>query len=324
MSRGPRQIHPGHLTEITLKTFQARFLLAPNRLLNRLVLGILARAQARYDALVICAVVVMSNHIHLLVVPECEEQLMRFCQYIGSNISREVGTLRRWTGGIFRRRYSDVVTTHETAAQVGRLKYLLSHGVKEALVCRPQDWPGVNCVKALLFGSMKLEGDWVDRSALYEANRKASRKGTRRGKRPRVADHTKRQVLVLSKIPAWKHLSDEEYRARIAELLDQIHDEYAEERAQASRRGRALVVEDPARPPAKTKRAPKPTCHAASRAERARFERLRREFVRAYLEASALLREGARRALDLFPEGAFLPPLGLTRLRDAAPLGAPG
>jgi REP element-mobilizing transposase RayT len=78
-------------------------------------------AQKRYN-ITICAVVVLCNHLHLLIVPRSEEEAMRFCQYISSNISGEVGRLRRWTGGIFRRRDSDVVVTHELAAQVGRLE----------------------------------------------------------------------------------------------------------------------------------------------------------------------------------------------------------
>ena len=140
MSRLPRTILPGQLHEVTFKTFQARFLLTPSGRLNDLVIGVLARAQ-RLLGLSICAVVVLSNHLHILAVPQNEHQLMRFCQFAASNISREVGRLRNWTGGIFRRRYSLVVVSDEPAAQVARLRYLLSHGVKEGLVPRPQDWP---------------------------------------------------------------------------------------------------------------------------------------------------------------------------------------
>jgi hypothetical protein len=35
---------------------------------------------------------------------------------------------------------------------VGRLRYLLAHGVKENLVERAVDWPGVNSVRAILEG----------------------------------------------------------------------------------------------------------------------------------------------------------------------------
>ena len=56
----PRTILPGLLHEVTLKTFQARFLLAPDGRLNDLVVGVLARAQ-RLFGLTVCAVVVLSR-----------------------------------------------------------------------------------------------------------------------------------------------------------------------------------------------------------------------------------------------------------------------
>jgi hypothetical protein len=254
--RGPRQIHRGHLTEITIKTFQARFLLTPSKLINRLIIGVLALAQEKY-ALTVCAVVVMSNHDQVLVVPKSESQVMRFCRYVSSNISREVGRLRGWTGGIFRRRYTDIVVTHEVAAHAGRLRYLLSHGVKEGLVRRPQDWPGVHSLKALL-GSFRLRGDWVDRTGLYEARRRSKRRGTRKSKRPREADYTKSKVVVLSKIPAWEHLCDEEYRLTVADLVDSILEEHEERRQSAPKNVRRVLASDPTYRPETTKRSPKP------------------------------------------------------------------
>ena len=119
------------MTEITFKTFQSRFLLAPNRLVNSLILGVLAMAQLKYG-MTICAVVVLSNHAHLLVVPSSGLQLAGFMQFFKSNLSSEIGGLRKWTGGLFRSRYEDVVVSHERVAHVDRLRYLLSHGVKEA------------------------------------------------------------------------------------------------------------------------------------------------------------------------------------------------
>lgn len=315
MPRGPRQIHPGHLTEITMKTFQARFLLTPSKLVNRLILGVLAMAQQKYE-MTVCAVVVMSNHIHLLVVPKSEKQVMRFCQYVGSNLSREVGRVRGWFGGIFRRRYADIVVTHEVAAHVGRLEYLLSHGVKEGLVRRPQDWPGVHSVKALL-GSLRMVGEWVDRTGLYEARRRSRRRGTRKAKRPRVADYTETKVLELSKLPAWKHLSDAEYKQAVSDLVDSILEKYEETRKSTPKDGpRRVLAHDPEHRPARTKRSPKPVCHAATREERRKYHQLRREFVGAYLAASALVKAKSKEAFDFYPSGSFLPPLGLEFLTE--------
>ncbi|HEV7666879.1 MAG TPA: hypothetical protein VGS22_00020 [Thermoanaerobaculia bacterium] len=56
----------------------------------------------------------------------------------------------------------------EEEAQVGRLVYILSHGCKENLVARPQDWPGVHCVTALLTGQ-PIEGSWFDRTREWVA-----------------------------------------------------------------------------------------------------------------------------------------------------------
>ena len=47
---------------------QGLFLLRPSRDLNEIVNGVLARAVARYKV-AICASVVLSNHMHLLLVP---------------------------------------------------------------------------------------------------------------------------------------------------------------------------------------------------------------------------------------------------------------
>lgn len=318
----PRTILPGLLHEVTIKTFQARFLLTPDAdgRLNDLVLGVLARAQ-RLSGLTVCAVVALSNHLHLLVVPDSEHQLMRFCQFAASNISREVGRLRNWTGGIFRRRYSLVVVSDEPVAQVARLRYLLSHGVKEGLVRRPQDWPGVHCVRELLAGETRMAGVWVDRTALYAAVRKARRVGRKLA--VREADHEQLEVLHLAKLPCWAYLDDAAYKAAVVELVADILLENQERAATVdSRSTERIRRQDPEHRPVTTKRSPRPLCHAASRSERRQLHQLLRDWIDAYYQASRRFLAGDRSALDAFPPGAFLPPLALGS-RFALPTCAP-
>jgi hypothetical protein len=69
-------------------------------------------------------------------------------------------------------------------------------------------------------------------------------------------------VLTLSKIPAWKHLSDEAYRKAIADMIGDILDEYEEQRLAAPKIVTIAVPADSR--PDKTKSSPKPLCHAAS------------------------------------------------------------
>ena len=72
--------------------------------------------------------------------------------YFNSKLAREVGRLTGWKQKIFGRRYQAIVVSDEEGAQIERLRYGLAHGVKEDLVDRPRDWPGVHGVQALLEG----------------------------------------------------------------------------------------------------------------------------------------------------------------------------
>ena len=137
------------LVFVTCRTVQGRFLFRPGPEFNDLFLGILGRAQRRHD-MRICGVCVMSSHFHLLLVVDDVRQLARFMRDLKSKLAREVNRLTGWRGTVFHRRYDMAVVTEEEAAQAGRLAYILSHGVKEKLVERAQEWPGVHCVKALL------------------------------------------------------------------------------------------------------------------------------------------------------------------------------
>ena len=56
MPRKPRCICPEHLYEVTLATFQSRYFFIPSKLLNLLIIGVLAYSQRKYG-LRICFVV---------------------------------------------------------------------------------------------------------------------------------------------------------------------------------------------------------------------------------------------------------------------------
>src|SRR3954466_15720868 len=154
MARKLRYINPSPkptLVFITCRTIQGRYLFRPGPQFNDLFLGVLGRVQKRYQ-LQLCAVCVLSSHFHLLLLVEDARQLMRFMQDLKSKLAIEVNRLTGWRGTVFARRYDSAVVTEEEGAQVERLLYILSNSVKEGLVERPQDWPGVHGAKALLDG----------------------------------------------------------------------------------------------------------------------------------------------------------------------------
>ncbi|MGH7485761.1 MAG: transposase, partial [bacterium] len=152
MSRRLRYLPvPRTLVFITCRTVQGRFLFRPGPALNDLVLGVLGRCQRNYD-LTLCAVTALSSHIHLLAVADDARQIAGFMRDVKSKLAREVNRLTDWKGHVFERRYDMAVVTEEEGAQIGRLAYILAHGVKEDLVASAREWPGVQSARALLDG----------------------------------------------------------------------------------------------------------------------------------------------------------------------------
>src|SRR5436305_10066532 len=110
------------------------------------------------------------------------------------------------------------VVTEEEADQVEIFKYMLAQGVKEELVERILDWPGVHCFGALLEGT-PMTGHWFDRSQEHAARV--------RGEEYSRFEYATTETVVLSPIPCWAHLPSEVYRARVAGLVERIETEAA-------------------------------------------------------------------------------------------------
>ena len=288
------------MVEVTCRTIQGRFLLKPSSELRSIIVGVLARAQRLY-LVEIHAFVFLSNHYHLLMSVENTRQMARFMNYVNSNLAREAGRLHQWNEKFWGRRYQAIVVSEEEVAQVNRLRYLLSHGCKEGLVSRPEDWPGAQCVEALLSGK-ELEGLWFDRTREC-----AARIG---GDRPVRLRFVTQETVLLSPLPCWKHLSEDSYRKHIQSLVKEIVTETAMHHERNGTRplgARAISEQHPKDRPAKLKKALAPSFHAATRKARGELEEAYRWFLRSYRRAARLLAAGDRRAR--FPEGSFPPPL---------------
>ena len=140
MGRRLRCLLAGRLVEVTSRAVQGRFLLCPSSEVNQAIKGTLGRAQ-RYYGLRVVACVFLSNHFHLLVLPDSEKQLADFMRFVKTNLSKQLGRIHGWSGPMLKRRYQAIPVSDEEEAQVDRLRYILEHGVKEGLVGCPADWP---------------------------------------------------------------------------------------------------------------------------------------------------------------------------------------
>ncbi len=304
MGYDPRWIPTENLIEVTCRVMQARFLLRPSKDLNEILTGVLAKAAHRYPVGVV-AFHAMSNHLHLLVVPEDAQALSSFMGFFAGNLAKEAGRLYGWKEKFWGRRYSHVVISDEPEAQEDRLRYLLSQGCKEGLVRRPQDWPGACSTEALLTGGA-IQGVWFDRSAEYEACRSA--------KSFSKYDFADVLDLKLTPLPAWAHLTRGERRERTGEIVHEITQETRqriEESGRAPLGVRRILRQDPHQAPANFERSPRPLVHALASEVREKLKEQFRLFRTAYREASLELRSGNSGAE--FPPGCHRPRLPFVR-----------
>ena len=300
MGNFPRYIPSRSLVEVTTRTIQGRLLLVPSRDLNNIVCGVLGRALNRYSVELV-HFVVMSNHVHLLLVPEDAESLASFMCFVNGNLAKEAGRLYRWREKFWSRRYRAVVVSDEPEAQVARLRYLLENGCKEGLVRSPRDWPGASGVEALLTGGA-IRGWWFDRTAEYKARR--------RGETFSKYTHANRESFTLSPLPCWRSLPAEERQALVASLVREIE---AETRARLREQGRSpmgrrrILRQNPHDKPESSSRSPAPRFHAATAAVRKSLELAFYEFRLWYRQAAEELQAGTQEVE--FPPGCFPPGL---------------
>ena len=301
MAREPRYFRPNTLVEITNVTFQNRYLLRPSEELNDIFLGVLGLAQQKYG-MPLCGTVVMSTHFHLLAIPKDPKHLASFMEFLNTNLSKEIGRLHGWKGKLWHDRYQLVPVSNEEEAQLRRLRYLLAAGVKELLVDRVTEWPGVHCAAALAQGKA-LAGHWYNRTKEY-ADRQRGEKNLDPKK------HASQQTVIFSPLPCWQHLPRKTWRRRVEELVANIEDEGARERQRTGRKSlgvKNILAMKPSHRPGNVNKSPRPRYHAVTALEFKRWREALSAVLKEFFAASMRLREGDRNVR--FPEGTFPPAL---------------
>ena len=295
----------GVLVEVSGRVIGGRALLLPGpdpRRFNEIVVGVMGRA-LEVSPLELCSTVWTVNHYHHLCVVRRQQDLSRFMQHLAGNISKEIGgRIRNWRGSFWERRFDQVIVSDEPQAQWRRLKYLLSHGVKEELCESPLDWPGVHAARALVHGE-PLEGHWFNRSKEWAARNRGQDYGT--------YDFATRYLVHFAQLPAFRDLSPEKYQDAVVELIREIEEEGEQKRDGNPVAGvERILSQNPYEPPTRrTKRSPRPLFHVASKQTRNDLRAELAAFLARYREASEAYRGGNLKAVSWFPEGSYPPAL---------------
>jgi len=300
MSRPYRMFDPNLVYFVTNRTVQSRFLLTPNGQLNNLVGGVLAKALSKYQ-IELYAFVFTSNHFHLMLKTK-EGELSRFMSFLQANIAKEVGRIHDWSGSVWQRRFSAEPILDDESI-VDKLRYIISHGVKEGLVEKVADWPGLKSSTELCSNVVRLF-PWIDRNAMAQAGR--------HGKQVRECDFTHQHPLHLNTLPCWTSMGSKEIKKRVKKIILEVEQETKIQRGDKAVLGiQNVLFQHPHSRPQQSKRSPRPLCHAASKALRNRYKVLYKRFVNWYKRASELFRQGE---LDVeFPPYAYRPPIPYQR-----------
>jgi hypothetical protein len=298
----------GALVEVTTRTQQGRFLLRPSQEFNQITVGVLALALKQAEGITFCGAVVASSHYHALLWAPDAQQLAKFMEYFNGQLGRLVARLHNWTDKVWSRRYQAIVVSDEEGAHENRLRYLLSHGLKEDLVWNMADWPGIPLAKNLVEGE-PLRGYWINRSKLRVARAAAKRKG-QHPKAVDPMDFATFYEVPVEPLPGWADRPAEEYRAYVADLVKQIEQATWERRMRDKPpilgRSRILKV-DPQHRPEHIKVSPAPAFHAATFKALKALKETYAWFVEAYRHAAEELKKGNLNAV--FPGGCFPPGL---------------
>jgi REP element-mobilizing transposase RayT len=142
MSTDARRILPGTTWFITRRCSERRFFLRPSRVVNEIVLFVLAAKAQRYGVLV-HAFCVLSNHIHL-VLTDVQGRLPDFMRDFDSLVARAVNASIGHFEGFWANEASySAVEPLAPSDVLAKIAYVLANPVAAGLVKHGAHWPGL-------------------------------------------------------------------------------------------------------------------------------------------------------------------------------------
>lgn len=137
----PRYIIPGATYMITRRASQRTFRLRPHPLTNQIALYCLARAAAKCGML-IHAVTVMSNHVHL-VLTDPRGCLPDFLREFHRSLAKALNALQGQRENLWAAERTNAVLLPTLDDVVAEVAYTAANPVAAGLVEHPDEWPGV-------------------------------------------------------------------------------------------------------------------------------------------------------------------------------------
>ena len=137
----PRWVIPGRTYMITRRCTQRQFLLTPSPAVNQVFLYCLVFAAVTYKVQV-HALVVMSNHYHLIVT-DPHGNLPEFCHWLNLFVAKALNVKYRRGENFWSSTPYSAVHLPDAAAVLDKLLYTLTNPITAGLVPQLSEWPGL-------------------------------------------------------------------------------------------------------------------------------------------------------------------------------------
>lgn len=282
----PRAVIPGRIYMVTRRCLERRFFLRPDPEMVQAFTYCLAVAAKRTGVQIIFSAM-MSNHHHTGIV-DVEGRLPEFLEYFHKFVAKCGNALRgRWESFWASEQAScvELVTPDDVLA---KMTYAITNPVKDDLVERVADWPGLNCLRAIA----------TQKPIRVQRPKRFFRENT---SLPKV------ETLSFSRPPGFEELAHTDWLLRLRESIRAIEKNAAEERKKSGRKvlGRAAILRqhwDDSPKSREPRRNLSPRVAATNKW--ARIEALSRN--KAFIEAYRIARDAFLRGLDaVFPPGTY-------------------
>ena len=281
MGRPLRILDPSAVYLATVRCLQGRLFLCPSTETYEVLGGVLARA-VRLNGVELFAFAFASNHLHLIVrAPRAN--LPQFMGYLLSNISKKVGALVNWRGAFWERRYSAQPILDDDAL-LQKVGYVLGHGVKEGLVRRCDEWPGLSALPLMRDGQPRSFRwlNWTRRCRSAPPSKRAPPFD------PRWAENEELRLASLPVSGFERHSVVSRFLGRCVQAI-----EHEARRVHRTVMGASRVCAQPPHyRPSRPERSRAPFCHTTVRRLRERYMEDYRAFGTLFREASPSWRRG--------------------------------
>jgi REP element-mobilizing transposase RayT len=318
----PRRVLRGTYL-VTRRCALRKFLLRPSANVEQAFAYCLGLAAERFGVL-IHSLIVMSNHCHLILSdPRC--QLPRFMHWLNTHVAKAMNVAYGRGESFFSPGSYSKVTLGDAGAVLDKLAYVITNAVAAGLVASPAEWPGLRTL-AEDVGVRTIEAarpSWFFARPSDDELVDGSARARRRRMEPDREPLPERVRLAITRPPGFDDLSDEGFRALLAERVAARVTELHERRAREGKSGwlgvDAILAQHPDDSPGSAWPDGSLNPRVACRDKWRRIELLESEvaFWAEHAEARARFRAGERDVL--FPEGTWWMRVHLgARCRNAA------